>query len=62
MSTQQNTAGMWRLGGELPVNRIGFGAMRLTGRAAFGSRRTARRRPCSASARSPCCAARSSSV
>ncbi|MFK4041064.1 aldo/keto reductase [Nonomuraea wenchangensis] len=38
MSTQQNTAGMWRLGGELPVNRIGFGAMRLTGRTAFGSR------------------------
>ncbi|MFF0770502.1 aldo/keto reductase [Nonomuraea wenchangensis] len=37
-NTQQNTAGIWRFGGELPVNRIGFGAMRLTGRTAFGSR------------------------
>jgi hypothetical protein len=29
------TAGSWRLG-DLRVNRLGFGAMRLTGRAAFG--------------------------
>jgi pyridoxine 4-dehydrogenase len=28
-------AGSWRLG-DLTVNRLGFGAMRLTGRAAFG--------------------------
>ncbi|MCK2215691.1 aldo/keto reductase [Actinomadura sp. ATCC 31491] len=42
MSTHhQNTpaaaAGTWKLGGDLPVNRLGFGAMRLTGRAAFGA-------------------------
>ncbi|WP_043626676.1 oxidoreductase [Nonomuraea candida] len=30
------SAGTWRLG-DLTVNRIGFGAMRLTGRVAFGS-------------------------
>jgi pyridoxine 4-dehydrogenase len=28
-------AGMWQLG-DLTVNRLGFGAMRLTGRAPFG--------------------------
>ena len=38
MTSQTNTAataGTWRLG-DLTVNRIGFGAMRLTGSAAFG--------------------------
>ncbi|MFG1694500.1 oxidoreductase [Nonomuraea sp. NPDC049309] len=34
--TSAASAGTWRLG-DLTVNRIGFGAMRLTGRAAFGS-------------------------
>ncbi len=29
-------AGTWRLG-DLTVNRLGFGAMRLTGRAPFGN-------------------------
>ncbi|MFC7585895.1 aldo/keto reductase [Nonomuraea antimicrobica] len=33
MTMQTST---WRLG-DLTVNRIGFGAMRLTGRAAFGA-------------------------
>ncbi|MEU8590136.1 aldo/keto reductase [Streptomyces sp. NPDC048664] len=28
-------AGTWNLGGDLPVHRVGFGAMRLTGSAAF---------------------------
>ncbi|MFF5313478.1 oxidoreductase [Streptomyces massasporeus] len=38
MSSQTITAeraGTWKLGGELPVHRLGFGAMRLTGSAAF---------------------------
>jgi len=30
-----DAAGTWKLGGDLPVHRIGFGAMRLTGSAAF---------------------------
>jgi aryl-alcohol dehydrogenase-like predicted oxidoreductase len=33
-TTTADTAGTWRLG-DLPVSRIGFGAMRLTGSAAF---------------------------
>ncbi|WP_315970625.1 oxidoreductase [Nonomuraea sp. C10] len=35
MTTQTPAAGTWKLG-DLTVNRIGFGAMRLTGGAAFG--------------------------
>ncbi|WP_327071490.1 aldo/keto reductase [Kitasatospora sp. NBC_01302] len=33
--TTAAAAGTWRLGGDLPVHRIGFGAMRLTGSAPF---------------------------
>ncbi|GAA2208355.1 oxidoreductase [Nonomuraea monospora] len=36
MTAHTNTAGTWTLG-DLTVNRVGFGAMRLTGRAAFTS-------------------------
>ncbi|MFM9367759.1 aldo/keto reductase [Streptomyces sp. Da 82-17] len=39
MTVRTNTpteAGSWRLGGDLPVRRIGFGAMRLTGTEPFG--------------------------
>lgn len=31
-----NAAGIFRIGGQLPVNRLGFGAMRVTGRGVWG--------------------------
>src|SRR5438093_10702993 len=35
-------SGTFRLAGELPVHRLGFGAMRLTGRGIWGEPRDAR--------------------
>jgi hypothetical protein len=34
--TQADAAGTWKLGGDLEVPRMGFGAMQLGGRNAFG--------------------------
>jgi pyridoxine 4-dehydrogenase len=31
-----NSSGIFRLGGDLPVNRLGFGAMRITGKGIWG--------------------------
>ncbi|MCF6468330.1 aldo/keto reductase [Nonomuraea sp. MG754425] len=42
MTTYTHAAGTWKLG-DLTVNRIGFGAMRLTGRTAFSSESTGER-------------------
>ena len=52
-----DAAGTWKLG-DLTVNRIGFGAMRLTGTARLRPRRAERPRPGDRA----CCAARSSSA
>jgi len=35
-TTGPDTSSMWRLGGDLPVHRLGFGAMRLTGEGICG--------------------------
>jgi aryl-alcohol dehydrogenase-like predicted oxidoreductase len=35
-NTEATAAGTFRLGGELPVHRIGFGAMRITGKGIWG--------------------------
>ena len=32
----QATNAVWKLGGDLPVNRLGFGAMRITGDGIWG--------------------------
>src|SRR5919204_4962823 len=36
MTTDARAAGTWRIGGELEVARLGFGAMRITGPGIFG--------------------------
>lgn len=36
MTTTAGAAGTWKLGGDLEVNRMGYGAMQLGGRNAFG--------------------------
>ena len=48
-------AGTITIGGDLSVNRLGFGAMRLTGRASGASPRTRK-------ARAACCSGRWSSA
>ena len=35
-TTSLDTSSIWRLGGDLPVHRLGFGAMRLTGEGIWG--------------------------
>ena len=45
-------SGTFRLGGDLSVTRMGFGAMRITGAGIWGTRRTGM-------LRSRCCGARS---
>ena len=51
-----HSSGTFAVGGDLPVHRLGFGAMRITGRRHLGRARRPRR------GRSPCCAAPSSSA
>src|SRR5437867_1950083 len=36
MKTDAALSGTWRLGGDLPVHRLGFGAMRITGPGGWG--------------------------
>lgn len=52
MSTEVEASGTFRIGGDLPVHRLGFGAMRVTGRGIWGdpanpaeARRTLKRVP-----------------
>jgi aryl-alcohol dehydrogenase-like predicted oxidoreductase len=35
-SANANKSGQFRIGGEIPINRLGFGAMRITGRGIWG--------------------------
>ena len=55
MSTTQSTAaaaaGTFTLGGDLTVNRLGYGAMRITGKGIWGLRKTSL-------LHWPCCGAR----
>jgi hypothetical protein len=36
MSTSAAASGQFRIGGEIAINRLGFGAMRITGRGIWG--------------------------
>ena len=37
-------SGSFKVGGDIKINRLGFGAMRITGEGIWGPQRTARKR------------------